>query len=452
MKKESLRSREPARHGFFQNLIILQIFLAIVALAHAWTLQYKSADGSFNFLQRVSFTGADKPWTPPGTESSAILHLHHFGDWTLGLAYSLYSDPYDPGLHIPGITPPLGLLIFSFFAILGTKMSYFVFLVLTLWLWVRLIAMIFPKETLLEKVIILAFFVLLTMPTLYAVDRGAVHLFLFGLIGNSFQALSVGRKKQAAIMFIVAVSFKPYLIFLSVYLLRNLRIKPKEKITVLFKLWASIAILNMIALVFYSRNLLDGIKDYVSATLAYSSDFIVPWVMDSHSIMGFISKTIEGLDSSESATRFLSENLQWSFVPATVLIFLVGVVAISSYTPEILAIPLILSLSSLIAPPSMEYTLTWGSLAAVLVLSKISESQFQLNWNEFELLHKIAFFLIAIAIALVLMPYFGKLITPSGLNRSHPAGYLYVPLILSSLVLVAIAFVRNSLFKTSFNK
>jgi len=168
--------------------------------------------------------------------------------------------------------------------------------------------------------------------------------------------------------------------------------------------------------------------------------------------MGFISKTIEGLDSSESATRFLSENLQWSFVPATVLIFLVGVVAISSYTPEILAIPLILSLSSLIAPPSMEYTLTWGSLAAVLVLSKISESQFQLNWNEFELLHKIAFFLIAIAIALVLMPYFGKLITPSGLNRSHPAGYLYVPLILSSLVLVAIAFVRNSLFKTSFNK
>jgi hypothetical protein len=452
MKEKSLRDREPTRHGFFQNFIILQIFLAIVALAHAWTLQYKSADGAFNYLQRASFTGEDKPWTPPGTESTAILHLHHFGDWTLGLAYSLYSNPYDPGLDIPGITPPLGLLILSFFAILGTKISYLVFLVLTLWLWLRLIAMIFPKETLLEKVTILSFFVLLTMPTLNAVDRGAVHLFLFGLIGNSFQALSVGRKKQAAIMFIVAVSFRPYLIFLSVYLLRNLRIKSVEKITDLFKLWVSIAILNLTALGFYSRNLLEGIKDYVSATLAYSSEPIVPWVMDSHSIMGFISKTIEALDSSESAARFLSENLQWSFVPAIMLILLVGVVATNSYTPEILSIPLILSLSSLIAPPSMQYTLTWGSLAAVLMLSKISESHFQLNWNKFELLHKVAFFLIIIAVALVLAPYFGKLITPSGLNRSHPAGYLYVPLILSSIVLVVIAFFRSCLFKTSINR
>lgn len=452
MKEKSLQNFVPARHGFFQNFIIVQIFLAIVALAHAWTLQYKSADGSFNYLQRVSFTGDDKPWTPPGTESSAILHLHHFGDWTLGLAYSLYSNPYDPSLHIPGITPPLGLLIFSFLAIIGTKMSYLVFLMLTLCLWLRLIVMIFPRESLLEKVIILVFFVLLTMPSLYAVDRGAVHLFLFGLIGNSFQALLIGRKKQAAIMFIVAVSFKPYLIFLSVYLLRNLRIKPKEKISALFKLWVSVVILNLTALLLYSRNLFEGVKDYVSATVAYSSEFIVPWVMDSHSIMGFISKTIEGLDSSESAARFLSENLQWSFVPATILILLVGFVTISSYTPEILVIPLILSLSSLIAPPSMEYTLTWGSLASVLMLSKISESQFHVRWKEFELLHKIAFFLIAIAVALVLVPYFGKLITPSGLNRSHPAGYIYVPLILSATVLVTIAFMRSCLFKTSANK
>jgi len=102
----------------------IQIIFTLIALIHAWTLQYKSPDSTPSLLNRISFIVEDAPWMPPGLKSEAILHLHHFGDWTLGIGYALTSNPYSQDLEIPAPVPPFGLVVMKLFALVGFQISY----------------------------------------------------------------------------------------------------------------------------------------------------------------------------------------------------------------------------------------------------------------------------------------------------------------------------------------
>jgi hypothetical protein len=417
---------------FFGSIVSLQLFLSFIALLHAWTLQFKSVDGNGNFISRISFTSQDPPWTPPGTISQPILHLHHFGDWTLALAFSKYANPYDPLLDLPAATPPLGMIILKAISPIGYTFSFILLCLFTLACWCFVVSKLLKHRSFLERNLILVLVVLMALPSIIAFDRGGVHLCLMGMIGVSFIAFKEKRYKRALIFLLIAVSFKPYLIILSLWIIRDLPSTTKHKVLSLAKAWAWIAILNLIAIMHFNSNLIVGVKQYLDSTSQFSSSFMIPWVTNSASLMGFLSKTVEGFSSTSEAIVFLEKWLPWSIFIGGVFLFIVLLGSLNHKTPRVIAIPLLLSTTSIVTPPAMGYTLVWVSLAMIIILSEMQNNE--LNLQKFSKLQRTSFFLILIALLINITPYFGMLHFghihfPSGVDRQHPASYIYIPLI-----------------------
>lgn len=428
-----------------QILLVIQMFLVFFAFLHAWSLQYKSADGNARFIERISFTSQDPPWMPPGFVATPILHLHHFGDWTLGQAFGSYTSPYDPQLAIPSVTPPFGLLLNGLLGILGFKISYLLFLFLTFFIWIKLVVKFFPSIGILERTVILMFYVLLTLPSINAFDRGAVHLFLIGLLGLALKAYDEGRKIFPYLCALIVISLKPYLVFMSIYLLKKKPLKKFSSYKEFLFTVISVVIINIMVMPIYSNNILEGLKNYIVATSHYSGKFIVPWVMDSASLMGFISKSIEGLTSSNNAASFLSNFLPYSLTISLLYCLLVAILFFNKNVNKVIGVTLLLSTASTIAPPSMEYTLVWASLAFIFVLSEVSKSGSFMELTKSRL-EKINLLLIFTSLSLALVPYFGFLLTPSGVQRHQPGSYLYMPFLLTT-ILVEMIYLLKIKFK-----
>ena len=90
-------------------------------LMQAWFVQYFNSGAPFDYVARLSFIISDIPWMPPGTEAKPLLGSHYFGDLLINIAYGNINNPYDGTLHLPSQTPPIGLLFFQIFEILGEK-------------------------------------------------------------------------------------------------------------------------------------------------------------------------------------------------------------------------------------------------------------------------------------------------------------------------------------------
>lgn len=427
---------------FFGLVVSIQAVLTFFALLHAWTLQYKSVDGNGNFIPRISFTSQDPPWTPPGIISEAILHLHHFGDWTLALAFSRYINPYDPQLEIPAATPPLGMVILKAISTLGYTFSFILLCVMTLVCWYFVVNKLLIQRSFLERNLILFVVVLLSLPSIIAFDRGGIHLCLMGMIGVSYIAFVEKKYTKSLVFFLIAVSFKPYLIILSLWILRDLPLSTKSKFLSLAKVWAWIVVLNLAALMHFNSNLLVGVKQYLDSTSQYSSSFMIPWVTNSASLMGFLSKTVEGFSSTDVAINFLEKWLPWSIFIGGIFLSIVLLGCLNTKTPRIISIPLLLSTTSIVTPPALGYTLVWVSLAMLVILSEMQNKLF--NLSIFTRLQKVSFILILLAIFINITPYFGMLHFgyihfPSGVDRQLPASYFYVPLIALSTGLTCIS-------------
>lgn len=418
------------------RLLASQFVLTFLTLLHAWTLQYKSSDGNANYVSRISYTVNDPPWTPPGTFSNPILHLHHFGDWTLALAYSVYSRPYDPSLHIPAVTPPFGLLLLRMVSILGAKLSFLALGLVTAILWWLVIAHFMEFRSLLGKVQILVLIILLTTPSIVAFDRGALHLFLFGLVGYSFMQYRKKKFVSSMIAFVCIVSFKPYLIVLALWLIREKRFK---------QLLITIALavgVNLVSMIIFTGNIFSGVINYLHASAEYSGAFIIPWVMDSASFMGFLSKVVEGLRGSRSAEIFLRNYIGFSWIFTVIYIVFIYLIVRNRNVPDFLALTLLLASSSLITPPALEYTLVWASLAMILVLSYFEDKNKEIRFNKTTPQHltllRASYVACGLLFLSILTPYFGLMSTPSGVVRHNPNTYFYIPLMIPVVVFALI--------------
>lgn len=438
INKWEFKNLNKKRINRIDALILLQFICTTFALIHAWTLQYKSPDNNANFIGRISFTSQDPPWTPPGTSSHPILHLHHFGDWTLGLAYGQYKNPYDPHLAIPSNIPPLGDLIMRFFSIFGEKFSFLMICILTLILWFIVCKHYLSAFSTVEKLAIGLFFIVFALPSIVSFDRGSVHLISMAIIGLAIIQYEKQNFLKALILITIVISFKPYTIVLTLWLLR------KREYRLLVRAWLSILIVNLIAMFFFNLNIFEGTMQYFNALSQFTRSFITDQVMNSASLIGFISKSVEGIEGSTKAHMLIQNVLPWSMVLSGLYVILLVLILIKNKIPETFIKILLLSTCSMIAPPSLEYTLVWAPLAAILLLGEgraFPSDKNKLNQSRME---STIWTLLALTVVIIITPYFGYLIFPDGLVRQNPSSYLYIPLVLLAATLSLIHSFRKS--------
>ncbi len=449
-KLDVTRSSPTFPNRGFQILMAIQVVVTFISLVHAWTLQYKSDFGPDGFINRVSYISADKPWMPPGTDSPSLLHLHYFGDWVLNVAYGGIARPYDPILEIPAQFAPVGLVFFSIAYLIGYKISYFVLLILTLLIWIVIARKLFPQFGAMNNLQILFFFVFTTMPALITFDRGGTQLFCIGLAGLSYLYTLEGENRKAFVLYLLAVSMKPYLIFFILILLINEKQTLVMRIRKVFQVGMSLFIANALALVLYSDDLLSGIRDEFNAIARFAGDWGIPWMMDGASMTSFVSKTYEFQHGSTETIKFMEGFVPfWPRVLALIFISLLLLVLLSSNVIKQVKILLLLSTTSLVSPFSGPYTLAWICLAFCYLLAEIQNG---LVLRDLTRLNRASVYSLLIAFYFGLMPYFGFLPKFSDVSRHVPGNYLYVPFVLFALLLSTVSCLRKAKFITAKTK
>jgi hypothetical protein len=442
-KKNINESNQSIPNQKFQLFLTLQAIFTFACFIHAWTLQYKSDLGSDGFINRVSYITADKPWMPPGTDSSSLLYLHYFGDWVLNVAYGGIQRPYDPSLDIPAQFAPVGLLFFNLAYLIGYKYSYALLLILTLYIWIRIAQKLFPYFQYFYITLILIFVVFLTMPSIIAFDRGGTQLFCVGLAGLAYLNKLDGHNKKAFILYLLAVSMKPYLVFFTLIFLIESQRKLILRIKSVLVTGISLLFANLLLLPLYADNIITGIRDEFNAIARFAGDWGIPWIMDGGSMTSFISKTYEMIHGSTETITFMENFLPfWPRVLATLFLALLLVTLLNPNVAVQIKIILIISTTSLVSPFSGPYTLAWLSLAFCYILSEIQKG---FNIEKLNLPNKISLYSLITASYLGLAPYFGFLPKFSDVARHVPGNYLYVPFILIALIVSAINFPRNRL-------
>ena len=420
----------------FQLFFSLQAIFTFVCFIHAWTLQYKSNLSSDGFVNTVSYISADKPWMPPGTDASSLLHLHYFGDWVLNVAYGGIARPYDPSLEIPAQFAPVGLLFFNFAYLIGYKYSYALLLILTLYIWIRITQKLFPHFSFFYLTIILFFVVFITMPSIIAFDRGGTQLFCVGLAGLAYLYKLDGQNKKGFFLYLLAVSMKPYLIFFIMIFLIESQRKLILRFRSMFVTGMSLLLINVSLLPLYANNISTGIRDEFNAISRFAGDWGIPWIMDGGSMTSFISKTYEMIHGSNETIVFMETFIPfWPRVLAIIFLTLLFATLINPNVSVQIKIILIVSTTSIVSPFSGPYTLVWLSLAFCYLLSEIQKG---FNIQELNLPNKISLYSLLFAFYLGLVPYFGFLPKFSDVARHVPGNYLYIPFILIALVISSV--------------
>ena len=431
-------------------MLSVQVIITIFSLAHAWTLQYKADLGPDGFIGRSSFTAADKPWMPPGTGSSTLMHLHYFGDWVLSVAYGGIARPYDPLLEIPAQIPPVGLIFFSVAYLIGYKLSYVLLLVLTMYIWYQLMNKLFPNLDLFYRLLIIIFVVLATMPTLIAIDRGGTLLFCIGLAGLSYVNFQEGKKKLGFFQYLIAVSQKPYLIFFLLALLLEKKKPFLQNIKDAIFTFVYLLVTNLLAMFLFADNLLVGVRDSFNAIARFSGDLAIPWMMDGASLTSFVSKSFEFVHGQLPTVEFMNHFVPfWPRIIAIIFLALLLFVICNHSTSPVIKMVLILSTASLVSPYSGPYTLTWMSLAFCFILSEIYKG---FDVAQLNLVNKIAFYSILTSVYVGLTPYFGYLYMFSGVTSHVPGNYFSTPFVIFTLLLTAFSSVFDVLINLKKRK
>lgn len=422
--KEFRKSDFVSNIRFFNYAIAVQICLTFLALIHAWTLQYKSEISPDGFVNRISYISSDKPWMPSGTDADPLLHLHYFGDWVLNVAYGGVPRPYDPNLQIPAQFAPIGILFFSIIYIIGYKIGYLLILIGTAYLWWRIVRKLFPQEDILKQIVILFFSVFLTAPAIIAFDRGGTQLFVLGLLGNALINLKSQSWKLAFAQYLLAVSMKPYLLFLLLALLMDERISLIKRFFNVIKVALGIFLINVICLPLFADNLVQGLGDQFAAISRFAGDWGIPWIMDGASLTSFVSKTFEFFHGNLEAVNFMSDFIPfWPRVLALIYLAFILICITGKILTQSQKIFLILSTVSLLSPFSGPYTIVWLSLAFLFV---VHEFTYIRDLSTMNVVEKTILGSMLLTCYIGLTPYFGFFPMHSGATRHNPGNYFYI--------------------------
>ena len=406
-----------------EKALNILLMIAILSIAINWILQYKTIDGNLYLSYRISGQSEnDQPWLPPQFKypSVPLLGVHHFGDWELMGDYARMREPYSAKLVMPAITPPVGLLITRIFTLGGIGIGYSLYLVVVIILLLQIIRNFRNTLSAMEKTILFALTSVFSLPVIFAFDRGAVHLGAFILIGIALERLNKAKEWPGLLCFLIAISFKPYLIFFLILPLALRKIRFVAKV-----IFATVLSNLFVLATLYTSNPFTGIKNYATSIVWYQH-LIEDNILRSVSGLSFLSKIVEIREGRTAALRFYTHILP-SYGFFTCLIFIAAIFISRKFqAPLELRVILLLAISSLLVSDSYSYTLTWSSIALIVWIKMM----IQMEENGESLPSKKINLIIMTLLCSVMSPCFIVIAYsyPYGLYLLHDI--LYVPLII----------------------
>ena len=431
--KNSDLSKNSEKFLEFDLILSLQVFLTSFIFTILWILQYFNSQGNPNIIGRISFKTEDPPWMPPGQISQALIGLHHFGDWTLSVGWSMIDNCYALEKYSCQ-TPPLGNWILRIFGIFHSHYgyAYVVWLFIAVLLYFKLTRAFFNNRSHLQKTVFFIYFILFTSGNIISLDRGSLHFMAFALLGYAFFNYREKKVYSSLIFLTLAVSLKPQLLLCTIYLLRDREIRK-------FLVASAIPIsVNLVLMSTFPGNYLENLKGYLLASGGYvSSQDAFGNIMNSVSMVGIISRFFEyfnGWDTSSILWQYKS----WLIIPGLLYLIVIFLVTASNKFSEELKIISALSLISLFIPSSGGYLLGWSTLVMFVIFSKTNEPKNELN--------SLQQGLVILLILSVNTPGFVLIDSVPGFSRHVPFA-VFIPILVMFLICAEILKFRRKAIK-----
>ena len=354
--------REFSKKLELSYLLIFQLIFTLFALFQSWIFQYRNEEGNPNLIGRISFRVVDTPFMLSPETLTPILYKHYFGDWQNLLDVANQSNPYLLP-NGPSQTPPLGNIFLKLLSTAGPRYSYMIFLGITLIIWIWLFRKATKSHPVLYTLLAVTLYFILTLPAIYSFDRGSLHIFAVGLIGVAWGMYLEKRHLISVAYFILAVSIKPQLSILLLLLLFRLDFRKIARAII-----ATISVNFILILIFFAQPFRSAVG-FLNGTLFFTNANSGGYILDSASLMGFLSRRIEGRYGTEHALNWMTEHSEYLLVPSAILVLIIVPIMFFKPINQRVKIFLVLSLLSLVIPASMHYTLTWASLAVIPFLT-----------------------------------------------------------------------------------
>jgi hypothetical protein len=343
-----------------QYILLFQIIIFGISLVSNWNLQYFNKDGNLRLIPKVSFQVDDPPFMPSGSNPKTIVGFHYFGDWTMGLDYGRVSNPFIIE-EWPSQTPPVGVLFFRIMGILGSAQSYYLLLITSFFLLLFCINKLLKNLLVLEKATLILIYTL-SLPSIVSFDRGSLHIFIYSLLLYIYYLYISKHQNIAAILFIFICCLKPQYLVLLLFLLLKGRIHASLKISFY------IVFCNLLAFLFFPGQISKTVSGYVSATRNYATSELSGLIMQSTSIVGFVSRQYERFVGVNSGSYWLENNSHILMLPGLIwVLFSIFLIRYSALSQKSSMVVLLSSLS-LVVPTSMNYTLGWAGVALIVFL------------------------------------------------------------------------------------
>jgi hypothetical protein len=414
----------------------LTIHLGLLALSAAvfWTFHYFVAP-AVDLVERVSLKASDEPWVATGSAViEPMVGVHYFGDLLTLRSYGVVWNPYYESLALPAQHLPSGQVFAMLLAAIPIQVlliSYLVFSVAILFFAIRTLANSILRISFWKYTQLFLVFSVLSIPMLVDLDRGNVQsVALAGTI--FFFAYGLRGKWIVAILWLLfAASFKPYLLIFSVAFLSKRSFRAHALMALSF------CLVNVLLMEAFSRNFLEGFSSMWEANAKFTSEFSIPFISNSGSLVGSAHRISEFAFGLEFSNKLLLEVLWFVPVVSLLLVVLGMLIWYRSHLPIWVRLMGALSIISVAQPGSAGYNWGWvGVVVIVFLFEKLKrEPRDTADWS---------FWYLQIVAGLALVPTWVSLPSLSGDTRQTMSYLILSPIVVAGLIFWAARSFRKS--------
>ncbi len=299
---------------------------------------------------------------PLHTVAKPIIGNHYFGDYQLELGYATnLRQSISPYLlrHNPDPALPVTQVFFILFTFLPLRMSVFVYLTVSivlflvpLWL---LLAPLKPEY----RVLFLTPTAVLTTPFISFLDRGNDIGIAVGLLAWAIWAWRSERWILCGAFLVAAIALKEYPVAVLVVPLGLRRYKFTAAVA------ASVVVTNFLALVVFPGGYLRNLRAALPVALSQQNWYTSSEKVFSWSAFEVFPKTVGLIISTSAANKLEATSTVFLWLPS--ILYLCGVYFVirRGRVPQWCWGPLSLASVQLLLPLSFVYTTAWAPVAAV---------------------------------------------------------------------------------------
>jgi len=340
----------------------LTIHLVLLTLSAVvfWALHYFSPVG--DLISRISWQASDPPWVASGSVQPFI-GVHYFGDLLTARGFGLVWNPYDDLLALPAQHLPTGQLFMILLTVIPIDfllILYLLFSVSLLFFAIRTLTNSFSRVSFWKYSQLFVLFSVLGIPMIFDFDRGGLQTIALAGAVFFFGYGLRGKWGVAILWLLFAGSIKPYLLIFSLAFLS------KRNLGIHLFLGLAFCSINALIMQAFSGNFLEGFRSMWEANARYTSEFAIPFIANSGSLVGAAHRFSEFSFGLEVSNELLL-GLLWLVPIISFLLVVLGLgVWYRTHLPIWIRLMGALSIISVAQPGSQSYN--WGWVGVVVIV------------------------------------------------------------------------------------